>query len=147
MKRANSYGIAGLAGGGEPGAGKLRCAPAAAPAAARQQLAGCGTPEAAAEATAEAAAPAAEAASGSDIEAPQVSPADQAPEATPVGDSSTGSKTNSASQRVFAIVPEQSQAQYAVEEEFFGQAIPFVTAVGKTNAIDGSVTLDFAEAA
>lgn len=142
MKRAYLYGLLVtlvvaslvLAGCGAP------AAPAAAPAA------GEAAAESAAGATAEAAAaPAAEAASGSDVEAPQVSPADQAPEATPIGDSGTGSQTNSAGQRVFAIVPEQSQAQYAVEEEFFGQAIPFVTAVGKTNAIDGSVTLDFAD--
>ncbi|MFN8468827.1 MAG: YceI family protein [Caldilineaceae bacterium] len=119
-------------------------APAAAPAASAPAAGG--APEAAAEATAEAAAaPAAEAASGSNIEAPQVSPADQAPEATPIGDTGTGSQASSAGQRVFAIVPDQSQAQYAVEEEFFGQAIPFVTAVGKTSAIDGSVTLDFAD--
>lgn len=148
MKRADSYGLPVLlvalslvlASCGAP------AAPAAAPAAgSAAESAGGSAPEAAAAATAEAAAPAAEAASGTDTEAPQVSPADQAPEATPIGDSGTGSKTNSAGQRVFAIVPEQSQAQYAVEEEFFGQAIPFVTAVGKTNAIDGSVTLDFAD--
>ncbi len=137
MKRAYSYGI--LAVLVIVSLVLASCsAPAAAPAA------GGSAAESAAAATAEAAAaPAAEAVSGSDVEAPQVNPADQAPEATPVGDS--GSETNSASQRVFAIVPEQSQAQYAVEEEFFGQAIPFVTAVGKTNAIDGSVTLDFAD--
>ena len=123
-------------------------APAAAPAAgaAPEAAATEAGIEAAAEATAEAAAaPAAEAGNGRNIEAPQVSPADQAPEATPIGDTGPSNKASSASQRVFAIVPEQSQAQYAVEEEFFGQAIPFVTAVGKTSAIDGSVTLDFAD--
>ena len=145
MKRANLYGmLAMLVALSLVLASCSAAAPAAAPAAS-EQTAG-GAPAAAAEATAEAAAaPAAEAASGSDTEAPQVSPADQAPEATPIGDSTTGSKTSSASQRVFAIVPDQSQAQYAVEEEFFGQAIPFVTAVGTTNAIDGSVTLAFAD--
>lgn len=144
MKRAYSYGmLVLLVAVSLVLASCTSAAPAAAPAAAEQ--AGGAAPETVAEATAEAAAaaPAAEAAVGSDIEAPQVSPADQAPEATPVGD--TAGKAGSANRRVFAIVPEQSQAQYAVEEEFFGQAIPFVTAVGKTNAIDGSVTLDFAD--
>jgi polyisoprenoid-binding protein YceI len=116
-------------------------APSAAPAA------GEANPQAAAEVTTaeEAAAAPAEEAGGSDIEAPQVSPADQAPEATPVGAATTNDVASKGGQRVFAIVPEQSRAQYAVEEEFFGQAVPFVTAVGNTSAIDGSVTLDFAD--
>jgi polyisoprenoid-binding protein YceI len=96
-------------------------------------------------AAAEAAPAAPEEAVTTGIEAPQVSPADQAPEATPAGKNTANDvASGTPGQRLFAIVPEQSQAQYAVEEEFFGQAVPFVTAVGKTNAIDGSVTLDFA---
>jgi polyisoprenoid-binding protein YceI len=107
-------------------------------------------PAAEAPADAEAAAGgAAEEAAAGDTEAPPVLPADQAPEATPAagqaaeGAAGGGSTAAAATQRLFAIVPEQSEAQYAVEEEFFGQAVPFVTAVGKTNAIDGSLTLDF----
>lgn len=34
-----------------------------------------------------------------------------------------------------------STAQYAVEEEFFGAPIPFVTAVGTTDQVDGSLVL------
>ena len=37
--------------------------------------------------------------------------------------------------------PEQSSMQYFVEEEFFGQAVPFVTAIGQTRAVNGAVTL------
>ena len=150
MKRAHSYGMLVLLVAvslmvASCGAAAPAAAPAAESAAESAAAPGGSAPAAAAAATAEAAAPAAEAASGSDTQAPQVSPADQAPEATPMGDGGTNKTAGSAGQRVFAIVPEQSQAQYAVEEEFFGQAIPFVTAVGKTNAIDGSVTLDFAD--
>jgi polyisoprenoid-binding protein YceI len=108
-------------------------APAAAPAGS----------EAAAE-PAEAAPETAEQAGTVDMEAPQVSPADQAPEATSTPSVEQSGDSGAASQRLFAIVPQQSQAQYAVEEEFFGQAVPFVTAIGTTGAIDGSVALDFA---
>jgi polyisoprenoid-binding protein YceI len=116
-------------------------------------IVGCGAPAAPAAApagsTAEAA-PAetapdtAEQAGSADTEAPQVSPADQAPEATSTPSATQGGESDTASQRLFAIDPQQSQAQYAVEEEFFGQAVPFVTAIGTTGAIDGSVALDFA---
>jgi polyisoprenoid-binding protein YceI len=139
MKLASPYGLliillaAGIVLAGCGGA-----APAAAPAA----------ESAATEAAAEAAAAAPEQSAGTDTEAPQVSPADQAPEATPVAATAAGGTasavTDGATQRLFAIVPEQSQAQYAVEEEFFGQAVSFVTAIGKTNSIDGSIALDFA---
>lgn len=126
-------------------------APAAAPAAEPAAESAAAQAEAAAtEAAAEAAPAAPEEAVTNDTEAPQVSPADQAPEATPVAANSADNRANdvesdAGGQRLFAIVPEQSQAQYAVEEEFFGQAVPFVTAMGKTSAIDGSVTLDFGE--
>lgn len=39
-----------------------------------------------------------------------------------------------------------STAQYAVEEEFFGQAVPFVTAVGTTDQVDGSISLEVSDA-
>jgi polyisoprenoid-binding protein YceI len=107
-------------------------------------LAACAAPAAAPASSGEAAAPAAAAAGATeaaaavagDIEAPPVDPAEAASEATavPAVDQDGG--------RVFRIVPEASVAQYAVEEEFFGQAVPFVTAVGKTNAFNGEVTLD-----
>jgi polyisoprenoid-binding protein YceI len=109
-------------------------APAAAPAGSEAEAA-----------PAEALPEAAEQTGSSDTEAPQVSPADQAPEATSTPAEGQSQGSASATQRLFAIVPEQSQAQYAVEEEFFGQAVPFVNAVGTTDAIDGSVTLDFAD--
>jgi polyisoprenoid-binding protein YceI len=117
-------------------------------------FAGCAAPSAPAAAPAGSEADAAPAAAApetaeqtgaDDTEAPQVSPADQAPEATSTPAGSQDQASGSATQRLFAIIPEQSQAQYAVEEEFFGQAVPFVTAVGTTNAIDGSVTLDFSD--
>jgi polyisoprenoid-binding protein YceI len=119
-------------------------APAAAPAASAPAA-----EESAAEAApAEAAGSDTEAAATTDTEAPQVAPAGEAPEATatPPAGAAGGNADGATSetQRQFAIVPQQSQAQYAVEEEFFGQAVPFVTAVGTTNAIEGAVTLDFA---
>ena len=67
---------------------------------------------------------------------PAVNPADQAPEAT--------SQPPTEGVRTFRIVPEQSTAQYQVEEEFLGQPVPFVTAIGKTNALAGEVALAFA---
>jgi polyisoprenoid-binding protein YceI len=133
-------------------------APAAAPASeapAADTEASAGVVEAratpAAEAEAEAAAPAAEASSGADAEAPPVMPADQAPEATPPGAPGSGTGTGDAAgtdaaapaARLFALVPGGTEAQYAVEEEFFGQAVPFVTAIGRTSALDGTITLAF----
>jgi polyisoprenoid-binding protein YceI len=127
-------------------------APAAAPASeapAADTEASAGGVEALATPAAEAAAPAAEASSGADAEAPPVMPADQAPEATPPG--APGSGTGDAAgtdaaapaERLFALVPGRTEAQYAVEEEFFGQAVPFVTAIGRTSALDGTITLAF----
>jgi polyisoprenoid-binding protein YceI len=43
--------------------------------------------------------------------------------------------------RTFAIDPAQSEASYFVEEEFFGRAVPFVTAIGRTTAIEGAIEL------
>lgn len=109
-------------------------------------LGGCTTagapaaPAAEALAAAEAAATAAEAASaaavGDAVEAPPVNPVDTAPEATaqPMLAGAT-----------FVIAPAQSRAEYAVEEEFLGAPVPFVTTVGSTNAIEGEVSLDIAD--
>lgn len=90
-------------------------------------------------APAEAAAPAAEAAATEAVEMPQPDPADQVDEATPPPAEEGASAA--AGTRTFQIVPEQSSMQYFVEEEFFGQAVPFITAVGKTSALNGSVAL------
>lgn len=86
----------------------------------------------------EAAAPAAEVATEA-VEMPQPDPADQVDEATPPA--AEESTSAAAATRTFQIVPEQSSMQYFVEEEFFGQAVPFVTAIGKTSALNGSVAL------
>ena len=86
----------------------------------------------------EAAAPAAEAAMEA-VEMPQPDPADQVDEATPPP--AEEGTSAAAGTRTFQIVPEQSSMQYFVEEEFFGQAVPFVTAIGKTSALNGSVAL------
>jgi polyisoprenoid-binding protein YceI len=50
--------------------------------------------------------------------------------------------TEGATTRTFAIAPDATTAQYAVEEEFFGQDLGFVTAIGRTQTIDGQI--DFA---
>ncbi len=92
----------------------------------------------AAPAAEEAAAPA-ESAASEGVEMPQPDPADQVAEATPPpAEEQTG---DTAGTRTFQLVPEQSSMQYFVEEEFFGQAVPFVTAIGKTSALNGSVVL------
>ena len=100
-------------------------------------FAACSAPAAAPAApVAEAPAPAEAAASGSDAEMPSVNPADQAPEAT--------SQPAAEGTRTFRLLPEQSVMQYQVEEEFLGQPVPFVTAIGATSVLDGEVTLAFA---
>jgi hypothetical protein len=114
------------------------CAGASAPAAA---------PAAEAPA-AEEAAPAAQESAASDVEMPQPDPADQAQEATPApGEAATVTSplTVGPAVRTFQLVPGASTMQYFVEEEFFGQAVPFITAVGQTTALTGSVALRFGD--
>jgi polyisoprenoid-binding protein YceI len=41
----------------------------------------------------------------------------------------------------FRIVPEQSEASYEVEEEFFNRPVRFFTAIGRTQAIEGDFQL------
>jgi polyisoprenoid-binding protein YceI len=105
------------------------CSTASAPAAA---------PAAEAEAAAAEAAPAPAEAVGDAVEAPPVNPVDTAPEAT---------AQPALAAATFVVVPEQSSAEYAVEEEFLGAPVPFVTTVGSTSAIEGEVTLDIADGA
>jgi polyisoprenoid-binding protein YceI len=109
------------------------CATAGAPAAAPAAEA----PAAESAATEAEAAPAPAEAVGDAVEAPPVNPVDAAPEATAQPTASAGA--------TFVIVPAQSRAEYAVEEEFLGAPVPFVTTVGSTDAIAGEVTLDIAD--
>lgn len=102
-------------------------------------LGGCSATSAPAAApAAESAAAAAEAAPapaetvGDAVEAPPVNPVDTAPEAT--AQPTLGRAT-------FVVAPEQSRAEYAVEEEFLGAPVPFVTTVGSTDAIEGEIEL------
>jgi len=95
-------------------------------------------------------APAAEEAAASDVEMPQPDPADQAQEATvePGGAATIESPLtveNAPAVRTFQLVPDASTMQYFVEEEFFSQAVPFITAVGQTTALTGAVTLRFVD--
>lgn len=111
--------------------------------------AGAAAPAAEAPAAEEAAAAAQESAA-SDIEMPQPDPADQAQEATvePGGAATIESPLNVENVpavRTFQLVPGASTMQYFVEEEFFGQAVPFITAVGQTTALTGAVTLRFVD--
>ncbi len=92
----------------------------------------------AAPAAEEAAAPA-ESVATEAVEMPQPDPAAQVDEVTPPP--AEEGTAGAAGTRTFQIVPEQSSMQYFVEEEFFGQAVPFVTAIGKTSALNGSVAL------
>jgi len=107
-------------------------------------LAACAAP-----AAAPAGAPAAEEAP-SDPEAPPINPAASVAEAAAQPDEagaagSAAPNATATGRRVFRIVPDQSVAQYAVEEEFLGQTVTFITAVGKTSAIDGYVALELSE--
>lgn len=47
----------------------------------------------------------------------------------------------SASQRTFQIVPEQSEATYQVQEEFFNRPVNIVNPIGSTQAIEGDFQL------
>lgn len=75
--------------------------------------------------------------------APGVQPtANPAAEAAPAGAGSADAAPVSASEnRTFAIDPAQSEASYFVEEEFLGQTVNFVNAVGRTNSIEGSIDM------
>jgi polyisoprenoid-binding protein YceI len=57
----------------------------------------------------------------------------------------TSPEASPAELRTFRIVPEQSEASYEVEEEFFGRAVRFVTAIGRTNTIEGELALEINE--
>ena len=117
-----------------------------------------GTPAPAAEAPAQAAE-----ASGGAAEMPPPDPADQAQEATvepatdpsatdqpatdqPATDQPATNAEAAAGVRTFQLVPEESRMQYFVEEEFLGQAVPFITAIGATRALEGEMALRFDEA-
>jgi len=61
-------------------------------------------------------------------------------------ESAASAPAAAAATRTFVATPGNgSTAQYAVEEEFFGQAVPFVTAVGTTDQVDGSITLEVSD--
>jgi polyisoprenoid-binding protein YceI len=47
----------------------------------------------------------------------------------------------SASLRAFQIMPEQSEATYQVQEEFFNRPVNIVNPIGRTNAIEGEFQL------
>lgn len=61
-------------------------------------------------------------------------PAEPSPTAT--------AAASEAAVRTFSLVPESSQASYAVEEEFFNQAVNFFTAVGTTQTIEGAFAVN-----
>ena len=93
-------------------------------------------------------APAAEAPVVAEETAPTAAPVEEAPaEEAPVAEVAAAAtelpaeKAPAATARTFVIDPAQSEVSYFVEEEFFGAAVPFVTAVGKTSAITGSIGL------
>jgi polyisoprenoid-binding protein YceI len=64
------------------------------------------------------------------------------PPAEPLPTSILEAEISEAVARTFRLVPDSSQASYAVEEEFFNQAVDFFTAVGVTQAIEGEFTLN-----
>lgn len=92
--------------------------------------------EAAETEVAEAGAPAEEASA----EAESVTEITESTEA-PAAELATTESAAAVTRTFVATAGNGSTAQYAVEEEFFGQAIPFVTAVGTTDQVNGSLTL------
>jgi len=67
-------------------------------------------------------------------------PATEAPPAATENSEAAASSTETKS---YQIVPEESQAGYAVEEEFFGRDIPFFTAMGSTSNIEGEFQVTY----
>jgi polyisoprenoid-binding protein YceI len=65
---------------------------------------------------------------------------------TGAGESAAEAPAAAVTRTFVATAGNGSSAQYAVEEEFFGQAVPFVTAVGTTDQVDGSITLEVSDA-
>lgn len=47
---------------------------------------------------------------------------------------------------IFTVDPTASQVSYSVEEEFFNREVQFVTAIGTTSEIDGSLSVDLSGA-
>lgn len=45
--------------------------------------------------------------------------------------------------KTYRLIPEQSEASYEVEEEFFNQDMPFFTAIGRTSEIEGEFQVKF----
>lgn len=76
-----------------------------------------------------------------EVEAAATPTAVAEPTATPVPPTSTPEPAPAPLPQTFRIIPEQSQAQYEVDEEFFNRDIQFFTAVGVTNEITGSFDL------
>lgn len=56
---------------------------------------------------------------------------------TAAGAPTAAASTNTSGLRTFAIVPEQTEASYDVQEQFLNQNVP-VRAIGKTNVVSGT---------
>jgi polyisoprenoid-binding protein YceI len=84
------------------------------------------TEEAAAEATA----------------APTEAPTEEAPAEATAAPTEAPTEEAAAEVRVYTIVPEESEVQYAVDEQFFREGVVDVTAIGITQEISGAAQFD-----
>ncbi|HEU5098428.1 MAG TPA: YceI family protein [Roseiflexaceae bacterium] len=102
-------------------------------------LAACGS-SSSQPAAAPTAAPAAEAPAAPAAAEPTGAPAAEAPTAAPATDSPTAAPAADAAggTRTFAIVPEQTEASYEVQEKFLSRDLPNM-AIGKTNVVSGDL--------
>ncbi len=110
-------------------------------------IAACGAP-AAPSAPAEAEAPATEASAAEEpaaeaaateapaAEEPPAEPNEAAAEAAPAE-----AEAPTAQARQFVVDPARSEASYEVDEEFLGRNVSFVQTVGRTNSIEGNLSL------
>lgn len=76
----------------------------------------------------------------------EISPTETQP--APADPTATAAQNNpSSGTTTFTLVPDQSNVQYAVDETFLNQNNKLNTAIGKTSAISGSLSLDLANPA
>lgn len=74
-------------------------------------------------------------------------PAADADPAQPETAQTETAQTEAAQTETFVIVPDESEARYSIDEVFISDNNALVTAVGRTTAITGSLTLNYADPA
>jgi polyisoprenoid-binding protein YceI len=72
---------------------------------------------------------------------PTEAPTDEATTEEPTAEGA-GTDADAAEVRIYTIVPEESEVQYAVDEQFFREGVVDATAIGVTQEISGQVQFD-----